>query len=82
MVSSSQPKRKDSSLFHPNLDVVGERNHAHRLPDTESNTRSNTTVKAFDAVLLVDEGESVEDRQLGGSVRVGSGLGHGLHLEN
>jgi len=75
-------KRKVQSLFHPFLDVVRERNHAHRLPDTEADTRSNTTVETFDAVLLVNVAERVEYRQLGGSVRVSSSFGHGLHLEN
>ena len=75
-------ERKVKLFFHPFLDVVRERNHAHRLPDTEADTGGNTTVETFDSVLLVDEAESVEYRQLGGSVRVGSGLRHGLHLEN
>ena len=71
------PKReKRRLLFHPNLDVVRKRNHAHCLPDAEANTRCHTTVETLDTVLFVDECESVQDRQLGRSVRVGSSLGH------
>ena len=80
-VSSSQEEGK-GSLLHPNLNIIRKRDHANRLPDAEGNTRCNTAVESPDAVLLVDEGESIEDRQLGGSVRVGSSLGHRLHLRN
>ena len=61
-VSSSQTREKRKSLFHPNLNIVCKRDHAHCLPDTKSNTRSNTTIETFNSILLVDEGESVEDR--------------------
>ena len=76
-VSSSQAKnKKKASLFHPILDVVRKRDHAHRLPDTEANTRSDTTIEAPDSVLLINKRKSVENRQFSGSVRIGSGLGH------
>lgn len=81
-VSPSQVRRVNkTSLFHPSLDVIRKGYHAYRLPDTKGNTRSDTTVKTLDTVLPVNERKSVENRQLSGSVRVGSSLGHGLHLE-
>ena len=72
---------KRISFFHPNFDVVRKRNHTHRLPDTEGDTRSDTTVETLDSVLRVDVFESVKDRQLGRPVRVVSGFGHRLHLK-
>lgn len=56
---------------------VSERNHAHGLPYSETNTRSDTTVQTLETVLLVDVGEGVADCHLLGSVRV---LGLGLHF--
>lgn len=70
----STKEKKKASLFHPLLNVVRKRDHAHRLPDTETDARSDTTVETSDAVLFVNEGKSVENRQFCRSVRVGSGL--------
>ena len=60
-VSSSQEETR-TSLFHPGLDVVRKGDHAHRLPNAETNAWSDTTVEAADAVLPVDETKSIENR--------------------
>ena len=63
----------------PCLDVVGEGNHTNCLPDTESDPGSDTTVQAFDTVLLIDEFESAGNRELGRTI-FGGVFRHGLHL--
>lgn len=64
------------------LDIVGKRNHANGLPDTQTYTRGNTSVQALDTIGLVDVRQCVEDCLfLGGSNRVG-GLHGGLHLDS
>lgn len=45
-------------------------NHAHRLPDTQTDAGRDTTVQALDAVALVDVLERVADRHLLGTVGV------------
>lgn len=57
---------------------ITQSNHANRLPNAETNTRSNTTVETRDTVGGVNVTESVSDRHLLGSVRV---LLLALHLD-
>jgi hypothetical protein len=57
---------------------ITERNHADRLPNAETNTRSNATVQAFHTVLAVDVVERLTDRQVLGTVGVDR---LGLHLD-
>lgn len=75
-VSSSPEERKCASPFYPSLDVVRKRDHAHRLPNPEGNARCDTTVETLHPVLPVDEGKSVQNCRLSGSVGVRSRLGH------
>lgn len=57
---------------------ITERNHADRLPNTKRNTRRNTTIEPFDAVLRVHVLRSRAHSQLLRPVRV---LGLALHLD-
>ena len=57
---------KDGDI--PGLDVVGERDHAHCLPDTETYPGGDAAVEALDAVLLVNIGEGVYNCRFLGSV--------------
>jgi hypothetical protein len=57
---------------------ITERNHADRLPNAETNSRSNATVQTFHTVLAVDVVESLADRQVLGAVGVDR---LGLHLD-
>jgi len=52
------------------LGHVAERDHAHRLPHTQADTRHHTAVKALDTGLAVDVSESVADGHLLGPVGV------------
>jgi hypothetical protein len=64
------------------LDVVGKRNHADGLPDTQTYTRGNTSVQTLDTVGLVDVRQGVEDCLfLGGSNGI-CGFHGGLHFNS
>ena len=64
-------------LLHQLLGNITKRDHAHRLPDTQPDSGSHTTVETLDARSLVDVAEGVADGHLLGTVRV---LLLGLHL--
>lgn len=49
------------------------------LPNSESDSRSDSSVQSLDSVLLVNVRKGVEYGQLGGAIG-GGVLGHGLHL--
>lgn len=49
---------------------IANSNHANRLPNAETNSRSNTPVKTLDTIVRVNVAESVADRHLLGSVGV------------
>lgn len=68
------------SALHPCFHIIREGYHADGLPDTQSYTRSNAAVETLNAIFFVDEAQSIHDRELSGSVGIGSPLGHGLHL--
>ena len=49
---------------------IAKGNHANRLPDTQSNTRSDTAVETLDTVGLVDVLEGISDSHLLGAVGI------------
>lgn len=57
---------------------VSKSNHADSLPDTKTNTRSDTPVKTLDAVLAIYVAEGLADSQILWTVRVNS---LALHLD-
>lgn len=64
---------------NPFLHDIGKRNHAHCLPNSQSNSGSNTSVKSLDTTFLVDESHRVEHGKFCWSVNVGA-FSHTLHL--
>lgn len=59
-----------SDILNHLLRHIAERNHAHGLPYTQTDTRHHTAVQALDARLAVDVAESVADGHLLGPVGV------------
>lgn len=47
----------------PSLDVISKGDHAHGLPDTETDPRGDTPVKSLDTALLPDVTEGAADGQ-------------------
>src|SRR5258708_4264765 len=56
---------------------VTKRHHAHSLPNTQANTRSNSTVETLDAVGIIDVFESLANSQVLGAVWI---VGLALHF--
>ena len=67
-----------SNVLNHLLGHVAERNHAHGLPHTQTDTRHHTAVQALEAGLAVDVPESVADGHLLGPVGV---ILFALHLD-
>jgi hypothetical protein len=59
-----------SNVLYHLLRNITQRNHAHGLPHTQTDTRHDTAVEALDARLAVDVAESVADGHLFGPVGV------------
>ena len=59
-----------SEVLNHLLGHIAERNHAHSLPHTQTDTRHHTAVQALDTRLAVDVSESVADGHLLGSVGI------------
>ena len=59
-----------SEVLNHLLGHIAERNHAHGLPHTQTDTRHHTAVQALDAGLAVDVLEGVADGHLLGPVGV------------
>jgi hypothetical protein len=59
------------SEYSENLHIA-QGHHADRLPNAETNTRSNATVKTLETILRVNVVERLADRQVLGTVRVDS----------
>lgn len=59
-----------SKVLNHLLGNIAERNHAHGLPHTQTDTRHYTAVKALETRLAVDILESVADGHLLGPVGV------------
>ena len=59
-----------SEVLNHLLGHIAERDHAHGLPHTQTDTRHHTAVKALEAGLAVNVPESVADGHLLGPVGV------------
>lgn len=94
-VSSSQPRNTKSKKTQRNVRQWGEgtrkrekkrpdsRNHANRLPHSQSNPRQHTSVQSSNSVLLEDVTERSKDGLLSSGENLGiRRLGHGLHLDS
>lgn len=63
-------RRLARDLLHRLLGNIAQRDHAHRLPDAQTDARHDAAVEALHAALAVDVLESVADGHLFGAVGV------------
>lgn len=68
-----------SGLLNPFLCDIAQSNHADRLPNTQTNARSDTSVKTLDTILLVDVLEGPAHVHVLGAVGI---LRLTLHLDS
>lgn len=74
MLSSNTLTRQ---LLHRLLRNITQSNHTHSLPDSQTNSRRNTTVQTLDSTLLVNVSESISHSHFLWAIRV---VGFGLHF--